>query len=129
MLQAAIILQAKSLKHEIISHHSNSPKPARDRKGKVLHKMSSCILPFKEMLIVNEAISASWVSKFPSVSTPQTEEKASKDRIKVSVCVHITNIPNINKMSVRKARNKDNKEMVNNVEVWSPVSWVPVPWS
>ncbi|GAB0204518.1 transient receptor potential cation channel subfamily M member 3 [Grus japonensis] len=37
----------------------------------------------KEMLIVNEAISASWVSKFPSVSTPQTEEKASKDRIKV----------------------------------------------
>lgn len=52
MLQAAIILQAKSWKYEIISHPSNYPQPARDRKGEILCKKTSCIWPLKKMLIV-----------------------------------------------------------------------------
>lgn len=42
--------------------------------------------------------------------------------------MRITNIPNTTKMFDRK-RNNDNSDMVNKVEMWSPVYWVPVPLS
>lgn len=42
--------------------------------------------------------------------------------------MHITNIPNANKMFDRR-RNNDNSDMVNKVDMQSPVYWVPVPLS